>query len=200
MWDGLQPVGQVLRAKVRPTSYALDGLQTRPTPGSLIDTHHPACHRKHHMKEGFASRIFDLLGIATRIVRTLILAFGFSALVLQASAAKTAAAPAPANKPVAPLILKVVSTEQPPGQKERFTHEIFLEATRYESLDTLKRHLLTLPRGTRIEYDSSCLGIFTRPLALYDDLVAFQAFCADHGVQLELTYATHNDRIKYLPK
>jgi len=124
----------------------------------------------------------------------------FSTLALHASDADTAASPAAINKAEAPLILKVVSTEQSPPQKERFTHEIFLQSTRFESIDALQRHLLTLPRGTRIEYDFSCLGIFTRPLAIYDDLEAFEAFCAKHSIQLVLTHATHKDRIKYLPK
>jgi len=121
-------------------------------------------------------------------------------LLLRASAAEPAAAPVTETKPATPLILKIVSTEQPPGQKERFTHEIFLQSTPFASLDTLKGHLATLPRGTRIEYDFSCLGIFTRPLAIYDDLEAFESFCAEHGIQLKLVHGMHKDRIKYLPK
>lgn len=124
----------------------------------------------------------------------------FSTLALNAIAADTAATPAPINKAEAPLTLKIVSTEQPPGQKERYTHEIFLQATPFESLDALKRHLATLSRGTRIEYDFSCLGIFTRPLAIYDDLEAFEKFCSEHGIELKLVYGMHKDRIKYLPK
>ena len=119
-------------------------------------------------------------------------------LALNASAADTAATPAPINKAEAPLILKIVSTEQPPGQKERFTHEIFLQSTAFESLDTLKRRLATLPRGARIEYDFSCLGIDTRPLAIYDDLEAFEKFCSEHGIELKLVHGMHKDRIKYL--
>ena len=140
------------------------------------------------------------LGVATRLVRTLLLAFGLIALLLRANAAEPAAAPATETKPATPLILKVVSTEQPPGQKERFTHEIFLQSTPFESLAALKRYLATLPRGTRIEYDFSCLGIFTRPLAIYDDLEAFEKFCSEHGIELKLVHGMHKDRIKYLPK
>ncbi len=124
----------------------------------------------------------------------------FSTLALNASAADTAAPAVTINKVEAPLILKIVSTEQPLGQKERFTHEIFLQAARFESLDALKRHLLTLPRGTRIDYDFSCLGILTRPLAIYDDLEAFEKFCSEHGIELKLVHGMHKDRIKYLPK
>jgi hypothetical protein len=129
-----------------------------------------------------------------------LLALGILALALNASAADIAATPPPINKAEAALVLKIVSTERPPGQKERFTHEIFLQSTSFESLEKLKRHLATLPRGTRIEYDYSCLGIFTRPLAIYDDLEAFKKFCSKHGIELMLVYGTHKDRIKYLPK
>ena len=114
-------------------------------------------------------------------MKPLLLVFSLVPLLSGDSAAESAATPAPATKTETPLILKVVSTKQPAGEKERFTHEIFLQATRFESLDALKSHLATLPRGTRIEYD------YSRSRSLLN----LQSFCTEHGIQLEPTHGTH---------
>lgn len=90
------------------------------------------------------------------------------------------------------LELKVVPKKEP-GQRP--VHSIFLGAQRFRSVDALLAHLRTLPKGTEVYYDYSCLGIRDRPLAQYDDLVAFQQRCEKMEVLLVLEYGTQQGRV-----
>jgi hypothetical protein len=91
------------------------------------------------------------------------------------------------------LELKVVSKKEP-GQRP--VHSIFLGAQRFRSVDVLLAHLRALPKGTEVYYDYSCLGIRDRPLAQYEELVAFQQRCEKMGILLVLEYGTQKGRVK----
>ena len=98
-----------------------------------------------------------------------------------------------------PSVLKIVSTEVQRTNGKGFTHEIFLDERRFTSFTELQRHLAKAGRGTRIEYDFSCLGILDRPLAQYDELEAFQRFCTNNGIDLVLLDSAHTGRVVRLP-
>lgn len=96
-------------------------------------------------------------------------------------------------------MLKIVSTEVQRTDGRGYTHEIFLDQRRFASITDLQRQLATLGRGTRIEYDFSCVGLIDRPLAQYEDLEAFQRFCTTNGIDLMLRYGAHTGRVMRLP-
>lgn len=97
-------------------------------------------------------------------------------------------------------VLKIVSTESQRANGRAYTHEIFLDDRRFASLAELQRHLAESARGTRIEYDFSCLALLDRPLAHYDDLEAFQRFCTNRGIDLALLHSAHTGRVVWLPQ